>query len=163
MRADTRATVASGSAHRNDPSATPFSMIVSNPAHHLADPRLTLRERPRVDPDPPALGRAGRTVGPQRPAQLVGRVGAGGGGLVEPGEVALNGVREGLRDQRVLGAEVVEDQRRADVQRLGDVGDPGGLETDPVDGLGGRLEDLVTPQLDAAPTAWPTGGPALSH
>ena len=86
--------------------------------------RLALGQRPRVDPDPPARsrGRSGRRGAAPGAAARTGSSPARR--LLEPVQVALHGVRERLGDQVVLGAEVVEDQRRADVERHGHVGHP---------------------------------------
>ena len=59
-------------------------------------------------------------------------------------------MREGVRDQRVLGPEVVEDQRRADAELLGDVGDADRRQPDAVEQVGGRGQDLLAPHLDVA-------------
>ena len=58
-------------------------------------------------------------------------------------EVALHGVGERLRDQLVLGAEMVEDQARADAQGGGDVGDAYGGQADPLDLADRGEQDLL--------------------
>ena len=70
-------------------------------------------------------------------------------------------MRERLGDQVVLGAEVVEDQRRAHVQRLRHVGHPRGREPEPVEQLDRRREDLLAAYLHRPPR--PAGHHAASH
>ena len=110
--------------------------------------------RPGVYPDPPAHRLAGRPVEAQQPAQLLDRV-VGSERLVDPHEVALDGVRERLGHQVVLGAEVVEDQRRAHAELGGDVAHPDRGQSEPVHEVDGRGEDLLASYVDG--TSRPTG------
>jgi len=70
---------------------------------------------------------------------------------VESLEVALRGVRDGGREQRVLGVEVVEHQTGADAQHPGDVGGTGVGEPALVDYLSRRAQDLLASDLDVMP------------
>ncbi len=122
ISAEMRATVAAGSAQRKRPRRRrPRRPRAAMSCHRRSIRRSTCgcagsrcaSAQASIQSRQPARV-AGRAVEPEHPAQPVDRVGAAARRLLEPVEVALDGVRERLREQRVLGAEVVEDQRRAD-------------------------------------------------
>ena len=112
---------------------------------------LAQRLGPRIDPEGPAVRVALRRIQGKDPAYAVHGIRGLGHDVIEAGQIAGTRVMQRLGEQLLLGPEVIEDQRRAAVERGSHIRDTRTRET-----AAGHFrlrcgEDLLAPHLHLAP------------